>query len=262
MSVEIKHQHSFSFGRSKSFFVKDRKRILDSEAVVSAPANVVRMIHVAWDEQLHAFTGVPDVWRDKIPQCINPMSTENLPEYLSPRYQEHKRSESLCLPARSSEAPAPAPPPAAPTRCRSPGRSKISVKDYMSRLGFADLDRQYDVSSLRESLLLKLSLEPGGGSALVRMPQVIKLKVLSYLDGGSLSSCASTCTELSQVIENRSLWRALVLRKNTQQRTLYSTVRQPDSDWKKTYMTMGRLDKEPSHRQSSRGQVTIGAHTC
>src|SRR6185437_15202773 len=90
----------------------------------------------------------------------------------------------------------------------------------LSTLGFPDLNREYNPAALREMLLVRLMMGgAGGGAFLVRLPFVLKLKILQLLDAKSLVAACSTCTEMLQMIDNRTLWKPLVYLKNAQQRS-------------------------------------------
>jgi GTPase SAR1 family protein len=258
---------------------------------VSRPANVHRVIHVEWDEKRKAFTGVPDVWKDIMPQSADYIPSDLLPDYISPRprINEEKSksntsslsssSASSCLPrsnlstsqfsdsligsekakkqqklkskalASNSHIQA-----AKQPTVSSP---QITVREYMKALGFLELDQKFSPAVLREMLLSKLSFGPSGGLFL-RVPYVLKLKILSHLDYQSLLRVCCLCTEMLQYSENRSLWKPLVYLKNRQQRTLYSSDLDKTHDWKRSFMTMTLLDRNMSYFDLLWNVVIIG----
>lgn len=81
-----------------------------TDSDISPPCNVSRVIHVEWNKELKAFTGVPDCWIGHVPQSAA-VPTEGLPSHLHPlgSMEQSERDDSLssalpCLPATSRSA--------------------------------------------------------------------------------------------------------------------------------------------------------------
>jgi len=93
---------------------------------------------------------------------------------------------------------------------------------------------------------------------LIRMPYVLKLKVLGYLDPESLCAACATCSELLQFSDHHLLWKPLVHLKNKTQRTLYSEKSSIMNDWKRTHIAMCHLDRDPKYFDFLWNIVVIG----
>eukprot|EP01083_Nonionella_stella_P072779 196355_1 len=182
---------------------------LSGDHSVSKPVNVRHVIHVEWNEELQAYTGIPDVWGDDIPQSRLSFPTGTLPAHINPRADKssktvsaRSRGGSSCIPLHIlqpsvssgpsrdylaeykaqcsiekdlhslniSEVPGAAPGPRVFPGPRMHFRQppfknpnsilKVSVRNYLVKLGFDDLDREYRVENLREMLMERLSLPP------------------------------------------------------------------------------------------------------
>jgi len=133
----------------------------------------------------------------------------------------------------------------------------LSVREYLGSLGLRDMDRKYRSSELHQLLMSKLTMITGGAS-LIRLPYVLKIMVLSYLDVESLLSACATCTELHRLGENRLLWKPLSIHKCAQQRTLYLDLPRHVSNWKEVYRVADHLDKNPTYSDLCWNVVVTG----
>lgn len=223
-------------------------------SIVSRPENVQRLLHIEWDEEKGAFTGVPDVWKTLMPQGYSTVSTESFPQHVAPGIQlkAHPRRGLLRRDGAADAA-------HSHRASVSPvGREpKISLRQFIKHLGFTDLDKEYNPVQLKDILLFKLHAHATASAAntLVKLPVVMKLHIMQYLDAQSLLRLCSTCTDMHQLVENRLLWKPLVTHKNLEQRTLYSTF---SRDWKSTYRAMHRLDHDPKYIDMLLNVVVIG----
>lgn len=210
-----------------------------------------RVIHVEWDETAQAFTGVPESWRGFLPQSvITPLTVPGLTRTVSSNSGSGSGGGGAASASSKSSS---------KSNSRKAINSasivtRVSIKEFLRQLGFVDLNREYDPHLLRESLLFKLAMAPGGGM-LVRLPFVIKLLTLKYLDAKSLVAVCTTCSEMLPMLDNRNLWKPLVQDKNHSQRTLFSSV---SHDWRHTFIAMTQLDKDPKLFDMLFNVVVIG----
>uniref|UniRef100_A0A2P2IBX1 Kinetochore protein Ndc80 n=1 Tax=Hirondellea gigas TaxID=1518452 RepID=A0A2P2IBX1_9CRUS len=286
---------------------------------VSHPSNVQHVLHVEWNEKLQAYTGIPDVWTQDIPQSALRFSTRQLPSHINPRFRlesetefgdsaEPKKKSKSCLPSKTefpswrrrlsiddykaeylasvdveyerekvvvSELPGNAPGPRVfpgprvhfqqPYFRNNNSILKVSVRNYLEKLGFTDLDKEYRVENLREILLDRLRLGPERVTqdTLARLPYSMKRMIFSFLDVKSLLRACSTASEMAALLDEPSLWRPYVTRMHTEQGFLHSAYPARHRGWKVSYRAMTRIVSDPSYCDSIwnvvvQGDVRIG----
>ena len=194
------------------------------------------------------------MWRHQFPQARDVVSSDDLPSYVSPRSHgpdgdgRYRKAKHKLKPGQYASLPrnfrpsqvwggsnVPRPPPA-----------PVSIREFMAALGFTDVDNsRYDPRLLREMLLNRLA-EGKNPTLLLRLPYVLKFKVFEYLDAKSLTRVCSSCTSLLEFNEHNLLWKSLVRAKNREQHTLYADIDAgTQHEWKKTFLAMAHLDKDP-----------------
>eukprot|EP01083_Nonionella_stella_P107646 311984_1 len=126
---------------------------------------------------------------------------------------------------------------------------KVSVRNYLVKLGFDDLDREYRVENLREMLMERLSLPPERVTrdTLAHLQYFLKQKIFSFLDVGSMLSACVTCSEMAALVDEPGLWRMFVYRTSAENGFLHPAYPARHRGWKTTLISMIKIVREPSH---------------